>query len=358
MKTVILEINPTEKNLKNHSGIIQGGEIIKEGGLVAFPTETVYGLGANGLDSEAVKGIYKAKDRPSDNPLILHIADVRDVEDLVEEIPDHAKLLMERFWPGPITLVLKKQKQVPAQVTGGLDTVAVRMPSHPIARALIAAAGVPIAAPSANRSGRPSPTLAEHVTRDLAGRVEMIIDGGPCQMGIESTVIDCTGETPMVLRPGSLSVEEMEELVGTLQLDVGVATAENKEKDVAPKSPGMKYRHYSPEAQLLIIEGEDAEVQKKFIEMINSAEANLKLGFLATKEMVSQLQDHLVDHSVKVLGSREDLGEMAANLFRLLREFDEEDVDLILAEGLPLHGLGLAVMNRLRKAAGYQIIRV
>lgn len=379
MKTVILEIDPMEKNLINHPGIIQGGKILKEGGLVAFPTETVYGLGANGLDSEAVKGIYKAKDRPSDNPLILHIVDVREVEDLALEIPDYAKLLMERFWPGPITLVLKKQKHIPDQVAGGLNTVAIRMPSHPIARALIVAAGVPIAAPSANRSSRPSPTLAEHVIHDLAGRVEMIIDGGPCQMGIESTVIDCTGEIPMVLRPGSLSVEEMEELVGTLKLDVGVATVENKEKDVAPKSPGMKYRHYSPEAQLLIIEGEDDKVQNKLIEILHIADqnsdflnpylekmgilacdhkSNPKLGILATKEMVGQLPDHLADHSVKVLGSREDLGEMAASLFRLLREFDEEDVDLILAEGLPLHGLGLAVMNRLRKAAGYQIIQV
>lgn len=355
MKTVISKINPDQENLSNHPEILQGGKILREGGLVAFPTETVYGLGANGLDSEAVGGIYQAKGRPSDNPLILHIAELQWIEELVTEIPEYAKLLMERFWPGPITLVLNKQSHIPDQVTGGLNTVAVRMPVHPIARALIAAAGVPIAAPSANRSGRPSPTLAEHVIRDLAGRVEMIIDGGASQMGIESTVIDCTGQVPMVLRPGSLSVEEMEELVGTLLMDVGVRTIEHQEKEAAPRSPGMKYRHYSPEAPLVMIEGDFSQVRDKLIEMLGTTD---QLGVLVTEEMVQELQGHLDGHVVKVLGSRADLGQLAARLFMLLREFNDEDVELIIAEGLPLHGLGLAVMNRLRKAAGYQIIQV
>ncbi|AZR74011.1 threonylcarbamoyl-AMP synthase [Anoxybacter fermentans] len=354
MKTIVLKLDPEDKDLSSHPGIIKGGKILREGGLVAFPTETVYGLGANGLDPKAVKKIYQAKGRPSDNPLILHIADLSDLEELVTVVPKKAKVLIEKFWPGPLTLVLKKKNHVPDEVTGGLNTVAVRMPSHPIARELIAAANVPVAAPSANLSGRPSPTLAEHVIHDLNGRVEMIIDGGSCHTGIESTVLDFSEDKPILLRPGSISLEAIEDLIGPLKLDAGIATKEVQHKK--PKSPGMKYRHYSPEAELLIVEGESERVKEKLIELIKNSQK--KLGLLATRELVESLDTDLPPITVKVLGSREKLEEIGINLFKLLREFDETEVDLILVEGLPLHGLGLAVMNRLRKAAGYQIIRV
>lgn len=412
MKTVIWEISPVEANLDSHPGLIEGGRILQGGGLVAFPTETVYGLGANGLDPEAVRQIYVAKGRPSDNPLILHIAELDDLEQLVTEVPEQAQKLMTQFWPGPLTLVFQKQPSVPREVTGGLDTVAVRMPSHPIARALIQLAGVPIAAPSANRSGRPSPTLAQHVVQDMDGRVAMIIDGGPCEVGVESTVVDVTTPEAILLRPGGISLEDLREVLGDVKLDVGVASAVNeRSEEFKPRSPGMKYRHYSPEAEILIVEGERERVQEKMLGLLT--EMDRKLALLATTEMVMSLNHRpfhrnsengeergivLVDSqqkvicfvkcseiaagtgqiptgleevqahptvftiwkevSYKILGERDDLQEMAARLFRLLREFDEEDVELILAEGLPLQGVGLAVMNRLRKAAGYQILQV
>lgn len=355
MKTVILEIDPRTPNLTEHPGIKEAGAILRAGGLVAFPTETVYGLGANGLDAEAVKGIYRAKGRPSDNPLILHIVEAAALEELVLQVPEQARLLMERFWPGPLTLIFRKRPHVPDEATGGLNTVAVRMPSHPVARAIIAAAQVPVAAPSANSSGRPSPTVAAHVIRDMDGRVEMIVDGGPCEVGVESTVLDLTGEVPVLLRPGGVSFEELQAVLGEVQLDVGVADS-RLDQNFAPKSPGMKYRHYSPEAELMIVEGEPAQVREKLAALIQ--ETDKRLGLLATREMVEGLNQYLAQVSVKVLGSRADLEEAAAQLFKLLREFDEEEVDLIIAEGLPLQGIGLAVMNRLRKAAGYQIMRV
>ncbi len=363
MKTEILKIDYVHdnqiENLQNQSGILRGAEILRQGGLVAFPTETVYGLGANGLESNAVKKIYQAKGRPSDNPLILHIVDINELDKLVNEIPKKALKLMEKFWPGPLTLVFKKQSHIPDQVTGGLETVAVRMPSHPIARALIAAAKVPVAAPSANLSGRPSPTLAEHVITDLKGRVEMIIDGGPCQMGIESTVLDCSEDEPILLRPGSISLEDLQEVIGEVRMDVGVdAQKMDPDKEFQPKSPGMKYRHYSPKAEMMIIEGEAFKAREKLLELINNS--NQKLGVLATQEMADNLKEVFNSSSVvvKILGSRDNVHQMAARLFKLLREFDEDEVDLILAEGLPLQGLGLAVMNRLSKAAGYKILRV
>ena len=361
MKTVILEIDSQRgvDELTEHPGIREGGAILREGGLVAFPTETVYGLGANGLDKEAVQKIYLAKGRPSDNPLIFHIVDVQVLEELVSRVPEAARALMERFWPGPLTIIFPKKACVPDEATGGLATVAVRMPSHPLAQALIAAAGVPVAAPSANRSGRPSPTVAEHVIQDMDGRVEMIIDGGSCEVGVESTVIDLTGGVPLLLRPGGISYEELQEVLGRVQIDVGVADS-RPDQDFVPRSPGMKYRHYSPEAELVIVEGESGAVRAKIAELI--ADSERKVGLLATKEMVEVLRDDLRydPHSipVKILGSRGDLEAAAAQLFKLLREFDDEKVDLIVAEGLPLEGIGLAVMNRLRKAAGYQIIRV
>lgn len=394
MKTIVWEISPTTGDLHSHPGIMEAGRILQGGGLVAFPTETVYGLGANGLDSEAVKQIYVAKGRPSDNPLILHIVEQSDLDQLVVDVPDQARRLMERFWPGPLTLIFPKRPMVPDEVTCGLSTVAVRMPSHPIAQALIRAAGVPIAAPSANRSGRPSPTLAEHVLQDLNGRVEMIIDGGACAVGVESTVVDVTTPKAILLRPGGISLEDLRDVLGEVQLDVGVASTVNERSaEFQPRSPGMKYRHYSPEAEILIVEGERNSVEGKILSLLTGTDR--KLGLLATSELVSRLHQasfhrneggrsipgsvlvdvrqakiSLVDQNgpdgarlwreipVKILGERNDLDEMAARLFRLLREFDAEDVELIIAEGLPLQGVGLAVMNRLRKAAGYQIIQV
>lgn len=410
MKTVIWEISPTGAELQSHPGILAGGRILQGGGLVAFPTETVYGLGANGLDPAAVGKIYAAKGRPSDNPLILHIAELKDLERLVADVPEQAALLMERFWPGPLTLVFRKQPCVPHAVTGGLDTVAVRMPSHPIALALIKAAGVPVAAPSANRSGRPSPTLARHVLQDMEGRVEMVIDGGPSAVGVESTVVDVTAPEVILLRPGGISLEALREVLRDLKLDMGVASAVNeRSEEFKPRSPGMKYRHYSPEAEILIVEGERERVWEKMLAL--AMDMKQRLALLVTEEMVMNLQHRLIwadgagcstaveydaekrrgmlfviedlrpealrcmaaleevmsqpalytvrkQIPFKILGQRDDPDEMAARLFRLLREFDEEDLELILAEGLPLQGVGLAVMNRLRKAAGYQIIQV
>ncbi len=357
MQTKLLQIKPNESRLSENSDIRKAGQIIRDGGLVAFPTETVYGLGANGLDPQAVKKIYQAKGRPSDNPLILHIADRSQLEQLVCCVSCKVNKLIQFFWPGPLTLVLKKKQHIPDAVTGGLDTVAVRMPSHPVALALIEAAGVPIAAPSANRSGRPSPTLVEHVIHDLQGKVEMIIDGGPCEKGIESTVLDMTADEPILLRPGGVSVEDLKRVLGMIRLDIGVDDhGERNLVGVTPRSPGMKYKHYSPDAELLIIEGESEQVREKILEIY--LDSTQSPGILATQEMVDSLRGKINSRVVKVLGKRKDPDEMAARLFKLLREFDEEKVRLVLVEGLPLNGVGLAVMNRLRKAAGYRIIQV
>lgn len=351
MKTIILSLDEGDMR-EPHSGLEEGGRILRQGGLVAFPTETVYGLGADGLNTEAVKKIYQAKGRPSDNPLILHIASIEKIKELAVNIPERAQILMEKFWPGPLTMVFNKKKNVPDQVTGGLDTVAVRMPSHPIARNLIAAAQVPVAAPSANLSGRPSPTEAKHVIRDLEGRVDMIIDGGPCQKGIESTVIDFTSSEPILLRPGSIPLEEIEAVIDTVRIDEGIIEQADIE---SPRSPGMKYKHYSPRAELRLIEGKPRKVKEKIEELVSRSQK--RLGLLATRQMVESLGSDLPPMTVKVMGERDDLEGIANRLFKLLREFDETDVELVFVEGLPLKGMGLAIMNRLRKAAGYQIIK-
>lgn len=356
MKTKIWHINLDQPNLAVNPGIIEGAKLLRAGELVAFPTETVYGLGANGLDPQAVKQIFFAKGRPADNPLILHIAEIAQLERLVLEISEPAEKLINRFWPGPLTLVLKKRPIVPEQVTGGLDTVAVRMPVHPIARELIFAAQLPIAAPSANLSGRPSPTLADHVIRDLSGKIGLIIDGGPCQRGIESTVIDLSTKQPLLLRPGSISFEELREILPDLELDVGVDGKTSKSlTGVGPRSPGMKYRHYSPQAELILIEGEFLQIKEKIIDLMQASTA--QLGLLLTHEMVEAMGESPIG-VVKILGSRSNPEEIAGRLFKLLREFDEEDVGLILVEGLSSTGIGLAVMNRLKKAAGDQILQV
>ena len=323
-------------------GIRIAARFIVEGKLVAFPTETVYGLGADALNENAVRRIFEAKGRPADNPLIVHIAEFDDLKKLAREVPREAKLLAERFWPGPLTMVLPKREEVPYVTTGGLDTVAVRMPAHPIALALIKAS-TPIAAPSANISGKPSPTLAEHVIDDFYGRIECIIDGGETKIGVESTVIDLSSERPTLLRPGGLPLEEIEKVIGGVEIHPAVR---GKLVDVA-RSPGMKYKHYSPNAQVIVVEGKRENVRRKIAELVHEYRADgLTVGVMATEEYDADEFFHL--------GSTEE--EVARNLFRALRELDKRGVDVIIAEGIEERGLGFAVMNRLRKAAGYRIV--
>ncbi|MCO6041626.1 L-threonylcarbamoyladenylate synthase [Thermococcus alcaliphilus] len=319
---------------------------IREGKLVAFPTETVYGLGADALNENAVKRIFEAKGRPPDNPLIIHIAEFDQVYELAREVPEKAKMLAEKFWPGPLTIVLPKGDKVPYATTGGLETVAIRMPAHEIALALIKTSKRPIAAPSANISGKPSPTLAEHVADDFYGRIECIIDGGETKIGVESTVIDLTTEPPMLLRPGGLPLEEIERVIGKIKIHPAV-----KGKPVKlAKAPGMKYKHYAPEAQVIVIEGERKRVKEKIKELVKEYKAQgMKVGVMATGDFYE------ADAYFNIGESEE---EIARNLFKALRELDKSGVDIILAEGIEERGLGLAVMNRLKKAAGYRVIRV
>lgn len=324
---------------------------LREGKLVAFPTETVYGLGANALDSLAVGKIFKAKGRPSDNPLIVHIAEKSQLNDLVTEIPPKATLLMEAFWPGPLTLVFKKSGRVPACITAGLDTVAVRMPQNEVALRLIKESGVSIAAPSANLSGRPSPTTAHHVAEDLSGRVEYIIDGGPCAVGVESTVLDMTVPVPIILRPGGVTREMLEMVIGPVEADSVLEV----QKDVKPRSPGMKYRHYSPKADVTIVRGDSEKIIQKINTLIDQKkQAGLKVGVLTCTENKSRYRADVVLEA----GSVKTPLTIAAGLFDALRKFDETDVDIIYSEAFNEEGIGQAIMNRLKKAAAGKIIEV
>lgn len=334
--------------------IDSAAKIIKRGGLVAFPTETVYGLGADGMQKEAAAKIYEAKGRPSDNPLIIHIAKEEDVFHLAKEVSPTALKLIDVFWPGPLTLIFEKQKDVPNETTGGLSTVAVRCPSHPIARKLIKASGKFIAAPSANLSGKPSPTMAEHVIADLKGRVDMIIDGGSVSIGIESTVLDVTGEIPVILRPGFITKEMIEDVVGEVKIDPAIQG--DLSLGMQPKAPGMKYRHYAPQGELTIVEGKDIELVAEEINSI--AEVMLsqgkKVGIIATDESANLYRNG----RVLSIGSREDDTTVAANLFRVLREFDSLGMEFIYSESFEDGKLGYAIMNRLLKAAGHRLIEV
>jgi L-threonylcarbamoyladenylate synthase len=336
----------------------KAAEVLKSGGLVAFPTETVYGLGANALDEKAVKSIYKAKGRPSDNPLIVHISDINALEALVGSIPATAPRLMKAFWPGPLTLVFPKSDKIPSVITAGLDTVAIRMPSHPIALALIRKAGIPIAAPSANSSGRPSPTLAKHVIEDLAGKVDIIIDGGNSIVGLESTVLDIIPAQPVILRPGGVTQEQLRQLLGNVGMDPAITNGQSSA--ATPRSPGMKYRHYAPKAALLLFQGGNdsvvAEICRRAALYINEGTS---VGILATDETKALYEPsmHLSSRMLS-LGSRLKPEILASNLFRCLREFDEKAVEVILAEIPESDGIGLAVVNRLMKAAGGNIIKV
>lgn len=332
--------------------MLLAGAIIRRGGLVAFPTETVYGLGGDALDPEASKRIYAAKGRPSDNPLIVHIAEMDALQKIVSDIPQAALRLADAFWPGPLTMIFHKSDLVPLATTGGLDTVAVRMPAHPAALELIRRSGGYIAAPSANTSGRPSPTEARHVYDDLSGKIDMIIDGGPVGIGIESTIIDLTEPVPMVLRPGFISLKMLREELGEVRMDPGLHSADPAFR---PKAPGMKYRHYAPRASLTIVEGDAGAVRAKIEELAREAEASGGLaGIIATDEDAFTYTHGIV----RSAGNREDELSISRNLFGILREFDDLNVSVIYSEAFDTPQLGAAIMNRLIKAAGHQIIDV
>lgn len=351
MNTKIVKITVCGK--VNDEELLEAAEILKGGGLVAFPTETVYGLGANALNEKAAKKIYAAKGRPSDNPLIAHISCMDELPALASEIPDAARRLAMRFWPGPLTMVFKKQSRVPDGTTGGLDTVAVRMPSDPVANRLIRLAGVPVAAPSANTSGRPSPTRAEHVIEDMAGKIEMILDGGEVGIGVESTIVDVSGEIPTLLRPGAVTLEMLRGALG--RVDVDPAIEGPMAEGVHPKAPGMKYRHYAPRAEMLLVEGEAARVAAYINkEAKKAAEAGKRVGIICTEESRGLYPVGVLE----VIGSRSHEETVAHNLFAVLRELDEKAVDCIFSESFSEDRLGQAIMNRLCKAAGYHIVRV
>lgn len=324
MKTELLTAAETKR----------AGEILRSGGLVAFPTETVYGLGADARNADAVRRIFAAKGRPADNPLIVHIARMEQLDELVTAVPKKAKALMERFWSGPLTLIFDKSDLVPDVTSGGLRTVAVRMPSHPVARELLLAADCPVAAPSANLSGRPSPTTFAHVRADMEGRIEGIIDGGSCEVGVESTVLDVRGDTPWLLRPGGITKEMIEEIVGEVRCQFAVS------EEGKPSAPGMKYRHYAPKAPLTVVRGSFDGYLKTL---------HGKIGILVTDE-----EEYGEEYVVQRLGS--DPNEQAMRLFSCLRAFDDAGVTEIAAKDVGEDGISLAVRNRLYKAAGNRVI--
>ena len=347
MITKVVRIESVEKS---ESDIKEAGKILLNGGLVALPTETVYGLGANALDEEGAKRTYEVKGRPSDNPLIIHIAKLKDLEKVTTNPPEEAYLLAKAFWPGPLTMIVDKSERVPLGITGGQESVAVRMPNHPIALAIIEAGGGFVSAPSANTSGRPSPTSAAHVQEDLEGKIEMIVDGGSVSIGLESTIIDMTVSPPAILRPGEITQEMLEEVIGEIQMGVSNMADDSREK---PKAPGMKYRHYAPKGKLVIVEG---SLEKEVLAIRKLVEGklleNVKVGIIATEETFDQYKGGVV----KKIGSRKELSTIAKNLYRILREFDQEEVEYIYSESIPVHGIGNAIKNRLDKAAGHHYI--
>lgn len=351
MKTII-------KKTTENDAFSMASDILRNGGLVAFPTETVYGLGGNALDPRASEKIYAAKGRPSDNPLIVHIADRADVAELASEIPPIAEKLMDRFWPGPMTIIFNKKDIVPKETTGGLDTVAIRMPSHPDAARLIRESGVYIAAPSANASGRPSPSTAQHVEEDLSGRIDMILDGGPVDIGIESSIIDVTGDVPVILRPGFITRKDFSELIGEVYIDPAII---KPDPTLRPKAPGMKYTHYAPKGSLTIIEDKasPAEVTENVISTINrlaseAAAEGKKAAVLTTRDQA----DKYSSENIILLGEGASGEEVAKHLYSALRECDDIGAELIYSESFNRDELGGAIMNRLLKAAGQKLIYV
>lgn len=336
----------------NEEAIKRAGQILKDGGLVAFPTETVYGLGGNALDPRASMKIYAAKGRPSDNPLIVHIAELEKLKEITTKIPEGARILAEKYWPGPLTMILPKADIVPKETTGGLDSVAVRFPSDVIAQELIRAAGGFVAAPSANTSGRPSPTLAQHVEEDLGDAIDMILDGGQVGIGLESTIVDFTEEIPVVLRPGYISLEMLQETLGEVRMDKGLLITDNS---VHPKAPGMKYRHYAPQADLAIVEGPTEKVISYINQMTEEAsKKGLRIGIIAADETAARYKNGIV----RSIGSREEEETIAHHLYEVLRDFDGDGVSAIYSEAFYTPKMGQAIMNRLLKAAGHKIIYV
>ena len=351
-------------------GISEAAEILKQGGLVAFPTETVYGLGGNGLDKEAAKKIYAAKGRPSDNPLILHVSSIEEVYPLVKALPEKAKKLMEAFWPGPLTLVLPKSDIVPKESTGGLETVALRSPENALTLSLIRACGFPIAGPSANLSGRPSPTEASHVLEDLGGRIEGILEDGAVGIGVESTIVDLSEDCPTLLRPGAITIEDLEAVLGEKVAIDPTLLGKSMAEGFTPKAPGMKYRHYAPKADMILFKKKEEEenglrsgqedIAKSILsygEKEFSVSPERKIWILCGEDTAS-LYEGDGRFTVQILGRREEPLSMTHNLFRLLRQADEEGVELILGECYSEEGVGFALMNRLKKAAGQRIFYV
>jgi len=349
-RTILLKVDSQEPEIEK---IRIAADFIKKGGLVAFPTETVYGLGANALNPKAVLALFKAKKRPLDNPPIVHVGNAKNVYKLAKTVSPKAERLMKEFWPGPLTLIFQRSEIVPDVTVTGLDTIAIRMPKHNVALALIRESGCPIAAPSANLAGKPSPTSAKHVLDDLNGRIDAVLDAGSTHIGVESTVLDMTVDPPQVLRPGGTPYEVLKKVLGKVELNP-VAVAEKALPVEKARSPGVKHKHYAPNADVIVVEGEVSAVIGKVKELAKFyVQKGSKVGILAIDETAS----HYKADVVKSLGSRSDLAVIAKNLFRLLREFDLDGVDVIIAEGVPTEGLGLAVMNRLRKASGYKIFR-
>lgn len=342
-----------EFSTEEDAALRDAGRVLREGGLVAFPTETVYGLGGDALNPESSRKIYAAKGRPSDNPLIVHISRFEDLYFITREVPETAKRLADAFWPGPLTMILKRSEQVPRETTGGLDTVAVRMPSDAVARRLIDYGGGYVAAPSANLSGRPSPTAAKYVLEDMTGRIDVIIDGGENRLGLESTIVDMTVSPPQLLRPGYITREMLEETLGEeVDIDATILGGDNGQ---APRAPGMKYRHYAPKGLLTIVEGEPGKVAAYINEQaLRDRQAGEKVGVIGTEELLSSYYADVV----KSVGSRQDEEDIARHLYTVLREFDDEAVTRIYSESFGREGLGQAIMNRLLKAAGHRVVRL
>ncbi len=354
METKIIRID-SQKDVfseEEENALKEAGRILRRGGLVAFPTETVYGLGGDALNKESSRKIYEAKGRPSDNPLIVHIASMEALPLIAEKIDETVYKIADAFWPGPLTIILPKTEAVPAETTGGLQTVAVRFPSNPVARKMIEYAGGYVAAPSANVSGKPSPTVAKYVAEDMNGRIDMIIDGGEVGIGLESTILDLTMYPPQILRPGYITQDMLNEVLGRVDVD---RTILDNSSGQAPKAPGMKYRHYAPKGELVIVTGEIKDVTCYINEQCAKCSTDgKKAGVIASQE---SLQEYRAD-VIKNIGSRTDESAIAHNLYRVLREFDDEDVEMIFSESFHDGGMGQAIMNRLLKAAGHKIINL
>ena len=355
MNTEIIKIQPGDGPVseEDDAKLKAAGEILRRGGLVAFPTETVYGLGGDALNPTSSKRIYAAKGRPSDNPLIVHIYRFEDIYKITGDVPEEARRIADAFWPGPLTMILPKSDAVPYETTGGLDTVAIRMPSHPVAAQLIRTSGVYIAAPSANISGKPSPTRGEHVIHDMKGRIDMIIVDDTVDIGVESTIVDLSEDVPTILRPGYITKEMLSEVLGEVRIDPAIMGS--VKPGVVPKAPGMKYKHYAPDADLAIVEGDIDKVVDKINALTKEKEAlGYRVGIMATQET----KDRYESGVIKVVGSRKDEATVAHNLYAALREFDKQQVAYIYSEGFSENQVGQAVMNRLIKAAGHTIINV